>query len=63
MRRSFPLAPSAVLALALLGGCADTTSRATGAPAENVDPSQVRMLPDNPYQSVRLPGASATKPP
>jgi hypothetical protein len=61
MRLSFPFAASAALALALLGGCADTTSRAIGGPSENVDPSQVRMLPDNPYQSVRPPAASATK--
>jgi hypothetical protein len=61
MHRFLLPAAGAALALALPGGCADTTSRAAGAPTENFDPAQVRMLPDNPYRPATPERASTTK--
>ena len=46
MRPLCPVSLSAVFALMALSACA---SGGNAVPLENYDPSQVRMLPDNPY--------------
>jgi hypothetical protein len=51
MRPLIPVSVTAVLTLMALSDCAATGAGAT--PLENFDPSQVRMLPDNPYPPLR----------
>ncbi len=46
MRPLCPVSLSAVFALMALSACA---AGGNAVPLENFDPSQVRMLPDNPY--------------
>lgn len=53
MRPLVPVTLTALLAMTALGGCAAGAAEWTAPPLENFDPSQVRMLPDNPYQTAR----------
>ena len=50
MRPLFPVSPAAVLALMALTACV-TGVDPIEATSETLDPSQVRMLPDNPLQA------------
>lgn len=43
--------------LTSLAGCAGDIRSANAPPLENFDPSQVRMLPNNPYQSAPVDAA------
>jgi hypothetical protein len=58
MRPLVPVSVTAVLTLMALSACVAGAGDAT--PLENFDPSQVRMLPDNPYLPPR---ASEATPP
>lgn len=54
MRPLFPVSICAVLALVALSACTTTTGvDRLAATSETLDPSQVRMLPDNPYLAVK----------
>lgn len=62
MRPRLTIHLCAALALVALGACSTTSSdRYAGAMPETLDPSQVRMLPDNPLEAVR-PAEIATTP-
>ena len=61
MRPLTPVALSVVLALVALTACTTTSVAAdppAGTTSETFDPSQVRMLPDNPLQAPSAPTAA-----